>query len=184
MKIYFIRHGETDWNDAGLIQGQIDNPLNEKGRQQAKEAADKIGEVEPTKIYSSQLSRARETIDIIKKINEWKGKVLIDERFQERDFGEFEGQYADEYKKKKDFSEYPEYEDNKEFEERIKEVISDIVEVSDDDDTIIVASHSHVMKSILVMSSDEYDYYYHLPNTAITEYEVREDGSLELIDIY
>lgn len=184
MKIYFVRHGETDWNDAGLIQGQIDNPLNEKGRRQAEEVANGLGDVEPTKIYSSHLDRARETMDIIKKVNEWQGEVLIDKRFQERDFGEFEGQYADEYKTKKDFSGYPKYEDNEGFEERIKEVISDIVRVSDDSDVIVVATHSHVMKSILVMNSEGYDYYYHLPNTAVTEYEVGEDGSLELIDIY
>ena len=36
MKIYVVRHGETDWNNKHLVQGLIDNPLNEKGREQAK----------------------------------------------------------------------------------------------------------------------------------------------------
>ena len=40
MILYFVRHGETDWNVKKKIQGKTDVPLNETGKQQAKELAD------------------------------------------------------------------------------------------------------------------------------------------------
>ena len=61
-----IRHGQTDWNKLTLIQGHIDNPLNETGRLQAKDAASKIINQEKYDlIISSPLIRAYETALII-----------------------------------------------------------------------------------------------------------------------
>lgn len=45
MKIYLVRHGETDWNQAGLLQGQTDIALNAQGLEQASEAAERLKEV-------------------------------------------------------------------------------------------------------------------------------------------
>ena len=45
MKIYLVRHGETDWNQAGLLQGQTDIALNVQGLEQAREAAERLKEV-------------------------------------------------------------------------------------------------------------------------------------------
>ena len=45
MKIYLVRHGETDWNQAGLLQGQTDIALNAQGLEQAREAAERLKEV-------------------------------------------------------------------------------------------------------------------------------------------
>ena len=42
MILYFVRHGETDWNVKKKIQGKTDVPLNETGKQQAKELADML----------------------------------------------------------------------------------------------------------------------------------------------
>lgn len=67
MKLYLVRHGETDWNIESKIQGQTDIALNEKGRQQAKELAEKLkGErYQIKKIYTSGKQRAKETAGII-----------------------------------------------------------------------------------------------------------------------
>lgn len=63
---YFLRHGQTDWNVAKRIQGQTDIPLNEHGRQQALNVSRVIAQLDIGGIYTSQLSRALETAEIVK----------------------------------------------------------------------------------------------------------------------
>lgn len=60
-----VRHGETDWNRAGIVQGGTDIPLNELGREQARHAAGALAFHGCTGIVSSTLSRAAETAAII-----------------------------------------------------------------------------------------------------------------------
>lgn len=59
MNIYLVRHGETDWNLESKIQGQTDTPLNENGRKQARELAEKIS-LEFCGIGSIYTSKKRE----------------------------------------------------------------------------------------------------------------------------
>ncbi|MDP9116224.1 MAG: histidine phosphatase family protein, partial [Actinomycetota bacterium] len=61
----FIRHGQTDWNRDDKLQGSSDIPLNEVGRQQAREAAAHLGHGGWQVVVSSPLVRARETAEII-----------------------------------------------------------------------------------------------------------------------
>lgn len=61
----FIRHGQTDWNRDGLLQGSSDIPLNETGRRQAREAERMLEQWSWDAIVSSPLSRARETAEIV-----------------------------------------------------------------------------------------------------------------------
>src|SRR5437763_16473885 len=64
--LLLVRHGETDWNAERRWQGHADVPLNEHGRSQAKLLADELaGERALDAIYVSDLSRARETADIV-----------------------------------------------------------------------------------------------------------------------
>lgn len=62
-----VRHGETDWNSAGRLQGHTDIPLNELGRRQANDAGAKLATEEWNLLVSSPLRRARETAEIIGK---------------------------------------------------------------------------------------------------------------------
>ncbi|KAA9006254.1 histidine phosphatase family protein [Paenibacillus spiritus] len=97
MLIGLIRHGLTDWNAVGRIQGQSDIPLNDEGRRQAQLLADRLQE-EPYRwdaCITSPLSRAEETGRIIA------GKLGIpllepDERLRERYYGQIEGLTAEE----------------------------------------------------------------------------------------
>jgi broad specificity phosphatase PhoE len=67
---YLIRHGQTDWNVEGRFQGSVDIPLNDHGREQAKRngLAFKAELPDPTgwRFMSSPLSRARETMEIVR----------------------------------------------------------------------------------------------------------------------
>jgi broad specificity phosphatase PhoE len=63
--IYIVRHGATDWNHGGYIQGHLDTPLNSEGRMQAEAVATRLAATGATAIYSSDLLRVYETAQII-----------------------------------------------------------------------------------------------------------------------
>ena len=63
--IFLARHGESDWNVAKRFQGHSDRPLTERGRQQAHALADLVAAQEIDAVYTSPLSRARETAEIV-----------------------------------------------------------------------------------------------------------------------
>lgn len=64
-KIILVRHGETDWNSQLRFQGGKDIPLNDVGRDQARKLAEYLTDTNIDVIYSSNLSRARDTAQII-----------------------------------------------------------------------------------------------------------------------
>lgn len=86
---YLIRHGETEWNRKGLIQGHTNNPLNKTGEEQAKKLAKKLKKINFVSIYSSDLLRAKKTAEII--AQSIKLPIIINPFLRERDFGPFEG---------------------------------------------------------------------------------------------
>lgn len=89
MKLYIIRHGETDWNVKRRFQGRADIPLNEEGRRLARITSEALKETAFTKIYTSPLKRAYETAMIIK--GERDIPVIEEPRIIEIGFGEYEG---------------------------------------------------------------------------------------------
>ncbi len=89
MKIYLVRHGETDWNQAGLLQGQTDIALNVQGLEQAREAAERLKEVPFEIAFCSPLIRAKRTAETI--IGDRKITITTDERLRELNFGPWEG---------------------------------------------------------------------------------------------
>lgn len=90
MKIYLVRHGETDWNLQERMQGQADNPLNDTGRKQAKIVADKLREINFDAAFSSTLCRAAATAEII--LGQQKDLLQKDARVMEIGFGPWEGE--------------------------------------------------------------------------------------------
>ena len=93
-KLYFVRHGESEWNTIGRICGATDIPLTDRGREMAKETAARIIEegIKIDKIISSPLSRAYETAKIIGE--ELGLDVKKDDRIKEQNFGIWEGRYG------------------------------------------------------------------------------------------
>ena len=65
MRLLLVRHGETDWNAAGRIQGCTDTPLNARGRAQALALAGRLRDERPQRLYTSPPRRARETAAIV-----------------------------------------------------------------------------------------------------------------------
>jgi len=87
---YLVRHGQTEWNALGRIQGRSDIPLNEVGRAQAQEAAEALEMSGLQAIYSSPLSRALDTASIMAAHLGLPDPVLLDGVI-ERDYGIAEG---------------------------------------------------------------------------------------------
>jgi probable phosphoglycerate mutase len=93
-RVLAIRHGETDWNVGGRIQGQLDIPLNAMGRWQVHRLALAVSEEDIAAVYSSDLLRAFETAQAVSR---GCGKAIVtDVGLRERGFGVFEGLSYDE----------------------------------------------------------------------------------------
>jgi broad specificity phosphatase PhoE len=87
--LLLVRHGETDWNAEGRLQGQTDRPLNAYGREQAKRLAERLRGELIDAVYASDLSRARETAEIV---GERLGlTVVLDPDLREKNWGTWEG---------------------------------------------------------------------------------------------
>jgi probable phosphoglycerate mutase len=94
--IYFLRHGETDWNRAARTQGQTDIPLNDRGRLQARQNGRRLAALiaDPASLafLASPLERATETMEIVRaEIGLARNGYSIDPRLQEISFGVQEG---------------------------------------------------------------------------------------------
>ncbi|WP_422114812.1 histidine phosphatase family protein [Brachybacterium sp. UNK5269] len=88
-RLVLVRHGQTDYNREGRLQGQIDIPLNDTGVRQAAVLAAAVAEDPPDVLVASPLQRAAETARIIGRSCGL--EVSTDEAFVERGFGQWEG---------------------------------------------------------------------------------------------
>ena len=98
MKLYLIRHGQTDWNVAGKIQGSTDIPLNDMGRRQAACLARGMEKRPVEKVFTSTLSRAYETGLAIGKSQNVPVERL--EGLEEVGYGVWEGMTTEEIQEK------------------------------------------------------------------------------------
>lgn len=91
--IYIVRHGQTDWNLERRLQGQKDIPLNETGRNEATICRNQLTSIKVDEIISSDLSRAKETAEIINKSRSL--PIKYDSRLRELNCGNIEGKVID-----------------------------------------------------------------------------------------
>jgi probable phosphoglycerate mutase len=87
--IVLVRHGETDWNVEGRIQGHLQIPLNERGLAQAEAVAARLVTIPFSALYSSDLLRARQTAEAVARDSG--KKVVTDKRLREWDLGILSG---------------------------------------------------------------------------------------------
>lgn len=91
-QLLLIRHGQTDFNDEGRLQGQLDVPLNARGVEQARRMAQALKGAQIHAIYSSDLQRARATARELAEVTGL--PVRIDPRLREVHLGEWQGKLA------------------------------------------------------------------------------------------
>jgi len=95
--VMFLRHGQTDWNIKGIMQGQKDTEINKTGMKQAMDKTVAINDFEPDVIIVSPLKRSIDTIQIA---TEGKREFITDNRLKERFYGDLEGLTLDEINSK------------------------------------------------------------------------------------
>ena len=166
MEVYFVRHGETEWNIQKRFQGRSNSPLTENGLKQAKLLAKKLKNIHFNKIYSSNLKRAIFTAECI---NEGRNlSVICMDEFAEIGMGkvegisneEFQNLYPDEYKKfyANDIDYDPSIYGGETFEETEKRILKGLKRIlneNKDDSRIIVVSHGAVLKILFHIFKNE-----------------------------
>ena len=96
--LILVRHGESEWNRAGRIQGQVNSPLTDLGINQAKAIRDYLSGIllnQQLEIYTSPLDRALQTAEIIAQgIDYPSRKIIIEERLNDFNLGEISGTFG------------------------------------------------------------------------------------------
>lgn len=179
MILSIVRHGQTYYNAAGLVQGRIDIPLNENGKQQAKalgEALKQRGEHYDI-IMASPLSRAYETAKIIAKELDYHHSILLNDRFVERDFHHLDGtpvETAMPLVRSKNYS-HGAYETDTMLIERIKRAAMDLYHKYPDQSILLIA-HSHVIKALMISAHpDQYTFADLIKHADVIHFEITQD---------
>ncbi len=175
MKIYLVRHGQCDSN-VKQIYNYVNEDLNEKGIEQAKELSKQISNIDYDIVISSPLIRAKHTAEIINVKNK---QIIYDERLREREHGSLEGQSVE----VTDREDYWNYFTDKKYgtEESIPHLFSRVKDFLDELKTkeynsVLIVAHSGVSKAF-------YAYFNGIPedgkflnlglkNTEVKEYEL------------
>jgi 2,3-bisphosphoglycerate-dependent phosphoglycerate mutase len=89
--LVLIRHGQSLWNAENRFTGWVDVPLTEQGRDEARRAAEHLGGLRFDVAYTSMLSRAQETLDIILKAIGQSPPIIRDQALNERHYGDLQG---------------------------------------------------------------------------------------------
>ncbi|WP_025724795.1 histidine phosphatase family protein [Acholeplasma granularum] len=176
MILAMVRHGETDYNKKRLVQGNMDNPLNETGIEQAHKLGRYLKEKNERFNYliSSPLIRAQKTAQIV-------GKYIdldiseINSDYLERNFGPFEGGVVKDVLPiitKHNFRQAG-YEDNEQLIKRISDAVNKTYS-NHHDKKVMVVAHAHVIKSLLILADfDKYDYFNHfVGNLSIVYFDI------------
>ena len=180
MKLYLIRHGETDQNKNEVIQGRGDFLLSDIGISQSIEAGRILKKLNYhfTKAYSSPLTRAKDTLKNILNEMELNLEIKIENDLIEREFGELEGmKLTPEVRELVVLDNAKGFEKKKDLFKRVKNVLLKIVKESKEDDEIIIVTHSHVIKPVLMMiDENSFNFNSRLYNLGMVTIEYKDDS--------
>ena len=177
MKLYVVRHGQTLHNKLGLVQGNTESDLSEKGIEDAKALRKLVSTLNIDVVISSPLKRA---LDTAKLITDNKYDIIIDERLIERSYGLGEGKPVDEELTIKywDFNlntDMNEVEKVRDLMFRIVEFIEDLRNKYEDKNVLVVA-HSAILRAIHYaingIPEDGDLLKIEIPNLRIIEYDI------------
>jgi broad specificity phosphatase PhoE len=153
-ELSLVRHGETDWNRQRRIQGLTDIPLNETGREQARQTGHRLTRRRWDRIYSSPLSRARETAAIIAAEVGLPDAETVDALI-ERDYGDAEGlNFAEVERRYPDRSAVPGQESREDVMARVVPALRTLA-AEHAGESILVVSHGGAIRAVLAAVDPE-----------------------------
>ena len=161
MKLYLVRHGETDLNKRRILQGRTDSELNAYGRELAYLTAEGLKDVPFDIAFTSPLRRAKETAQII--LGERQIPLIEELRIQEIGFGDFEGlcylreggnipdkTFLNFFEKPEAYRTPPNGESLEAVIRRTGEFLNELLSAKKyDDKTLLVSTHGGALKAIL-----------------------------------
>lgn len=155
MRIYLIRHGETDWNLEGKLQGREDIALNENGIRQAMICGQAFAGKKIKAVITSPLIRAKRTAEIIAQ-SIGLSEVIVEEGLIERDFGVLAGTTYDSKKYFDTFGIEEGIENWEELHQRLIGCIRRLAEQYYDEDIVLVSHGAAINSVISVLTEGEF----------------------------
>lgn len=152
MDIYLLRHGETDWNKKGLLQGHTDISLNQNGRIQVADTVRIMNglRLRMDRIVSSPLKRALESAKIAAGGLDYpEAGIAVEELLKERGFGQGEGLTLEEREAKYPDCNYPGMEPQADLVRRAGQAFWKIVGLYQGADNILLVAHGAVLFALL-----------------------------------
>jgi len=168
--LLLARHGETDWNRDGRWQGWADPPLNETGREQARELADQLRATPFDAVYSSDLKRAHETAVIVAEPHGV--PVVVDPDLREIDIGEWSGLTRAEIDERFPDGKRPGGETREQHQERVLRAVERLAR-DHPGERILLVSHGGTFRAVHDRVSDTP--YHPVANCAVLEVHFRDD---------
>ncbi len=169
--LYLVRHGQTDWNIQGKLQGHADIPLNNAGRAEAAGLSQKIHEIDFDICFSSDLQRAIETAQILNATRPLIIKSIP--ALRERNYGHWEGRlFSELLEYEKGGQPFLNIESDEEIQKRIFPLLHEIV--SDyPGATVLIVTHGSVIRSLLA-------YLLNIDSTSILSIQMKTMATLQL----
>ncbi|MFB6208831.1 MAG: histidine phosphatase family protein [Candidatus Nanohaloarchaea archaeon] len=178
-EVYLVRHGESEHNSRNLIQGQINSELTQRGRLQAKNLREKLSDIEFDGVYSSDLSRAYETAEIL--VEDRAIEIKETEKLRERHLGELHDEPSQRWHEieTEDHHEWKpeEGESLKEHKDRASEVLGEVTE--EDYERVLVVCHGGTIRAMIayILNCDSRQVWrLELDNCSVTGLERFRDG--------
>jgi broad specificity phosphatase PhoE len=176
--ILLTRHGETDWNAEGRVQGHTDRPLNETGLAQARRLAGELADERIDAVYASDLARALDTARLVAEPHGLPVVAITDLR--ERNFGSWEGLLDQEILERFPQAHTGPWGDDEtpeELEERVLRALH-MIAANHPDGRVLVVSHGGPLRAMLRQCGLRADW---IENCHVLELSV-EGGTLRLLD--
>jgi broad specificity phosphatase PhoE len=187
MRLFLIRHGQTEWNNSSRAQGHTDVSLDETGFRQSEMLGEAFRNIKIDKVITSDLKRSWQTAEPISRVT---GAPMVrDARIRERTFGDWEGfdyqmvgEQMRELEHTHNLSVYetrpPNGESMLDVWERLKPAIA---EIRKEEGNVVVVSHggaSALILAMLIGGPIEVSRAFRFANTGLTELHSRPDGAL------
>jgi broad specificity phosphatase PhoE len=182
MKLVFVRHGESEGNAEGRLQGHAEFELSEEGRSQSQKLRDRFQkeDFQPTHIYSSPQQRAAETARIV--ASSWSVPIVHWDDLKEYDVGIFSGLTWDEIGKK-----YPEvrqeFQKSRDWDivegaeplrsrcDRARRAMEAVTQRHANEDSVLIFTHGGILEyMVAALMGTERTWAISVPNTAVFEF--------------